>query len=234
MTITFAHRGGRAHERENTITAFRAALARGAEGLESDVRTSADGDVVLIHDARIRLGLRFVRVRSTATERLERAGVHRLDELYEECGTDYELSLDLKDDRVAEPTVAVARRHRAQERLWLCSPDLDLLAALRQRHRDVHLVHSLRVNRIEGPLERHAARLADAGIDAVNFHHSEWTGGLVALYHRFARQAFGWDAQELRHVTSLLRMGIDGVYSDHTDRMVAAVTAWDAHKGARD
>ena len=45
-----AHRGGRAHAPENTIEAMRLGIADGADALELDVRLSADGEVVVIHD----------------------------------------------------------------------------------------------------------------------------------------------------------------------------------------
>ena len=51
----------------------------------------------------------------------------------------------------------------------------------------------------------------------------EWTGGLTALFHRFEVLCFGWDAQHDRILDDLLDAGIDGVYSDHVDRMVDAL-----------
>ena len=54
-------------------------------------------------------------------------------------------------------------------------------------------------------------------------HHSDWTGGLTTLFHRFELECFGWDAQQPRILDALLAMGIDGVYSDHVDRMVDAM-----------
>ncbi len=223
MPISFAHRGGRAHERENSLAAFQAALRRGADGLESDVRITADGELVLVHDARVRAGLRRLSVATTPMAQLERADVVCLRELYDRCGTDFELSLDIKDPAAAEPTITLARDRGAADRLWLCSPDRALLGDLRTPAPDVRLVHSTRAAKIDGSMERHAADLAATGIDAMNLHHSEWTGGLVALFHRFERLAFGWDAQETRQLEALLRMGIDAVYSDHVDRMVGAI-----------
>ena len=46
----FAHRGGCALGPENTMAAFDLGLAAGADGLELDVRLSADGIVVVRHD----------------------------------------------------------------------------------------------------------------------------------------------------------------------------------------
>jgi glycerophosphoryl diester phosphodiesterase len=47
----FAHRGSRGTHPENTIVAFKAALEVGAEAFELDVHTSAEGEVVVIHDS---------------------------------------------------------------------------------------------------------------------------------------------------------------------------------------
>jgi glycerophosphoryl diester phosphodiesterase len=44
------HRGAAAYAPENTIASFRRALEIGAEAIEFDVRRSADGEAVVIHD----------------------------------------------------------------------------------------------------------------------------------------------------------------------------------------
>ena len=48
--LVVAHRGDSAHQPENTLAAFDAALAAGADGLELDLRLTADGTVVVVHD----------------------------------------------------------------------------------------------------------------------------------------------------------------------------------------
>lgn len=48
--LVFAHRGANSLAPENTISAFSAARDRGADGLELDVKLSADGQVVVMHD----------------------------------------------------------------------------------------------------------------------------------------------------------------------------------------
>src|SRR6185295_9518229 len=101
--ITFAHRGARLEEPENTIPAFRRGLEAGSRGLESDAWLSADGEVVLVHDGVVRRGLRRRRVPATTAAELAEFGVPRLADLYSELGTDFELSLDVKDDAVVEP-----------------------------------------------------------------------------------------------------------------------------------
>jgi glycerophosphoryl diester phosphodiesterase len=51
--LIIAHRGDSAHRPENTLSSFASALELGAELVELDVQLSADGAVVVIHDASV-------------------------------------------------------------------------------------------------------------------------------------------------------------------------------------
>jgi glycerophosphoryl diester phosphodiesterase len=222
--IAFAHRGGRAHAPDNTMAAFRKGLELGATGLESDVWLTADGIPVLDHDGLVG------KMRRRPISRLARADlpphVPALADLYDELGSAYQLSLDMKDPAAVDAAVALARAAGpdAAAHLWLCHHDWRVLATWRERFPDVKLVDSTRLRSIrEGP-ERRAAELAKAGIDAVNLHYSDWSGGLTTLFHRFGVCAFAWDAQMERVLVNLVDMGIDGLYCDHVDRMVDAIT----------
>ncbi len=225
--IAFAHRGGRAHAPENTLEAFRLGLRLGATGLESDVWVTSDGVPVLDHDGLVRTR-RLGRLRPVPISAVPRADlpghIPALAELYAECGSDFELSLDAKDNRSAEAVVGVARAAGggAHERLWICHGDWNLLAGWRKDpdFAGVHLVNSTRPKHLRQGAERRAAQLAEAGIDAVNLHYTDWTGGMTALFHRFERLAFAWDAQHERIIREMARMGLDGIYSDHVDRLV--------------
>lgn len=51
MSLLIAHRGASSEAPENTLAAFQRALDIGVDGLELDVHLSADGQLVVIHDA---------------------------------------------------------------------------------------------------------------------------------------------------------------------------------------
>ena len=53
MTLVIAHRGASGYELENTLAAFRRASSMGAAGVELDVHSTADGQIVVHHDAYI-------------------------------------------------------------------------------------------------------------------------------------------------------------------------------------
>ncbi len=230
MTITFAHRGARLDEPENTIAAFERALRAGVTGIETDVWLAADGEVVCSHDATVRRGRRRLRIAESTAAELAELLVPRLADVYETLGTAFECSVDVKSSDAVAALIEVARRYAALERLWVCSPDLELLRPLRIEPA-VKLVHSHRRSAISGPLERHAYELGSMGIDAMNLHHSEWTAGLVSLFHRFDVRAFAWDTQEVRQLRAALRMQVDAVYCDRPDRMVTTVAEWDGRDG---
>jgi glycerophosphoryl diester phosphodiesterase len=222
--IAFAHRGARAHAPENTIEAFLLARRLGATGLESDVWVTADGVAVLDHDGVVGARVRRRSIREVSRTQLP-THIPTLADLYAECGTDFELSLDVKDPDAMQATIDVARAAGpdASSRLWLCHHDWRQVADWRPRFRDVRLVDSTRLRYLRQGPERRAAQLREAGIDAINLHESDWTGGLATLFHRFDVLAFGWDAQFDRVLDNLLGMGVDAIYSDHVDRMMEAL-----------
>jgi glycerophosphoryl diester phosphodiesterase len=224
--IGFAHRGARAHERENTLEAFTLALRLGATGIETDAWLSRDGEVVLDHDGVVGRLLSKRPIREVDRQALPRH-IPTLRELYDAIGTDVPISIDVKDRDAAAAIIDVGRDFgdHVLRNLWLCG-SFDDVAGWRSLDPTVRLVDSTRLKRIkEGP-ERRAARLAELGIDAINLHHSDWTGGMTTLFHRFERYAFAWDLQHERLLRAAIDMGVDAVYSDWSDRMAAALAAF--------
>ncbi len=221
--ILFAHRGASAYSPENTLESFALALKLGATGLESDIWATRDGVLVLDHD-----GVVKSRLRSKPIAEFDRSAlpshIPSLEQLLQHCGTQYQLSLDIKDPVVfetIEQTVANIDESML-ERMWLCHPSSEMLLSKRDSILNCKLVDSTRLAKIkEGP-ERRAANLASSGIEACNMHHTDWNGGLVALFHRFNIVTFGWDMQHESVLENAIRMGLDGVFSDWPDRMIEA------------
>jgi glycerophosphoryl diester phosphodiesterase len=88
--LNIAHRGGASLWPENTLTAFRDAVARGCDGAELDVQLSRDGEVIVFHDYRLKPEIcrgpdgRFLekptpRVKDLTLEGLKKCDVGRAD-----------------------------------------------------------------------------------------------------------------------------------------------------------
>ncbi len=222
--VLFAHRGAKAHARDNTIDAFELAVRLGCTGMETDAWITRDGQVILDHDGwHRRVPRRWIRDMDRADLK---AHIPTLADYYAAVGTELPVSVDVKDPATFGPMVEVARAHDAVDRLWVCHPDLELLREWRDEAPDVRLVNSTSLEAMEFGPERRAAELAAARIDAVNLRQQYWTGGLTTLFHRFDVLCFGWDAQHERQIARLIDMGIDGLHSDYVDRMVAVAATF--------
>ncbi|MEX2208021.1 MAG: glycerophosphodiester phosphodiesterase [Myxococcota bacterium] len=225
--IGFAHRGASADARENTLAAFRLALELGATGLESDVWLTADGVPVLDHDGLTPGGVAIPSVERRALPE----HVPTLAELYETCGSDFELSLDVMHPEAARAVVAVARAAASPARLWLCHWNWRVVAGFRELDPDVRLVDSTRVRVMGSEPGERAERMVALGIDALNLHWSDWTEALGGAFRARGRVLLGWDAQDDTALARLLALGMDAVFSDHVPLMMRAIRAGAATPG---
>lgn len=113
-----AHRGNQVACPENTLAAFRRALADGADIIETDLHVTADGVFVCIHDATVdrttdgtgavaEMTLAQIKALSASYGRPEFASerVPTLAELCRITPPDVALALELKTDRFLEPEV---------------------------------------------------------------------------------------------------------------------------------
>jgi len=221
--ILFAHRGAKAHSPENTLESFELAMRLGATGLETDVWLTRDGHVVCDHDGVVNKRLRRIPIKGFNRHELP-GSIPTLEELFLHCGTGINYSIDVCDESSIEKINELISYIGGDfdKKVWLCSPNYSSLCEWHEKYPNLQLVNSIRLSKIaEGP-ERRCANLASNGIVALNMHYTDWNGGLVALTHRFGLAAFSWDIQHNELLRDALRMGVDAVFSDWTDRMVDA------------
>jgi len=212
-----------AHSAENTLESFELALRLGATGLETDVWLTKDGQVVCDHDGVVKKLLRRIPIKNFNRNELE-SSIPSLEELFGRCGTGVKYSIDVCDESSIDRIHELVSQGGTDfvNRVFLCNPNISLLCQWHEKYPNLQLVNSIRLSKIsEGP-ERRCANLAKHGIVALNMHHTDWNGGLVALAHRFGVAAFSWDIQHVELICDAFRMGVDAVFSDWTDRMADA------------
>jgi len=221
LPLLFAHRGGMALGPENTLATFQQAVRQGVTGLESDVWLTADGIPVLHHGGSVGGFLRRRSIAQIAQTDLPEE-IPTLTQLYQLAGNSVEVSLDVKDPAAVPAVLSLAREFEAIKNLWLCFPHWEEASSWRSLDSDFLLVDSPGKPLLAGQHERRAVQLSEAGFDAINMPETGWTAGHVALFHRFDLRCFGWNAQQPRQIERLMKMRIDGVFSDHPDRLLAA------------
>lgn len=146
--LVVAHRGVPGAEPENTLPSFTLALQQGADVLETDLRFTRDGEIVLFHDdtlGRMTDGdgavseytlaeLKGLRTRAP-DGRLVDAPVPTLAELIEATQTQVPLLLELKDPRFAnrsyaQQLVQLLEQHNMVERSAIVSFHPDYVASV--------------------------------------------------------------------------------------------------------
>ncbi|MFN2537033.1 MAG: glycerophosphodiester phosphodiesterase [Mycobacteriales bacterium] len=194
---------------ENSLAAFQHALSLGVTGLESDVWLDPNDEPLLHHGPLHR----------------EPAPPLALAELFARCGTDFDLSLDMKGPgNTAARTIEVARAAGFDlRRLWLCGGGLRS-AAWRALDPEVRLITDMRWRDAVVGGRRAMAIVRDAGIDAVNLRHGRWSRRLIRNAHEADLLAFGWDVQFPWTMRWAVRRGLDAVYSDRPRLLVEVLS----------
>lgn len=122
--LVLAHRGVHDDADENTLDAFAAAVASGADGIETDVRLSKDGLPVLFHDPK----LRRRKVASMTRAELSRAAGFRVPTLEEAMRRfDVLWDVEIKSKDAVDATLAVLRRLADTRRFFVTSFRRDVL-----------------------------------------------------------------------------------------------------------
>jgi glycerophosphoryl diester phosphodiesterase len=222
MTEVIAHRGASRVASENTTAAFRAAVALGAHGIELDVRRTADGVVVVHHDAALPDGRVIV---ETPWRELPEH-VPMLGEALDACDGAW-VNIEIKnsplepdfdpDDRVAVEVLA----HLAER-----SPGRWLLSSFRLTTID-------RCHRVAPDVPTAWLTLtvgADTPADLVRRGHSAvhpWelmlTADVIARCHNAGLLVNGWTCNDPTRFVELASWGIDGVCTDTPDVLLAAL-----------
>ncbi|KPJ88191.1 MAG: hypothetical protein AMS18_13650 [Gemmatimonas sp. SG8_17] len=124
-----AHRGASGEFPENTLLAFERGLAQGADALEFDVRITADGVPVVIHDSAVdRTTDGTGAVGDWALDglmQLDAGSGQRIPTVAQTLGAfpDVPAIIEVKEAKAADPLAETIRRHGAQSRVLVGSFD---------------------------------------------------------------------------------------------------------------
>lgn len=225
MTIVLAHRGMSTTHRENTLDAFAAARAVGADGVELDVRCSADGVLVVHHDAvladgRVVAGVRaaelpgWVPTLEAALETCRGMVVDaEVKNLVTEPGFDPEES-------VARGTAALLVRMGMTGSAFVSGFSIASVDAAREAEPSVRTGWlTLATYDQADALALAAAR----GHAALQPRHEAVTADLAAAVHGRGLQVHAWTVNDPDRVRLLAGWGVDVVITDVPDRALAAL-----------
>lgn len=244
----FAHRGWHVGDLagwENSLAAFRRAVAEGYRYLETDVRATRDGEVVVLHDPT----LDRTTDHSGAVEQLDWAAVRaarvhgqdplpRLTDLLEEL-PDALLNIDVKADSAVGPVLDVLHRTGAWHRVCLASFSESRLGRLRRAAGPRLLtslgaasVGALRLRSLLPVLPLPPIRGTLAQVPMRGYGIPVVDRAVVRYAHRRALEVHVWTVDLAEEMAALLDLGVDGLVTDRPDVLRDVLRARRAWPGA--
>ncbi len=231
IPLLLAHRGDNFHAPENTLPAFEQAIEKGADGVELDARLTADGHVVVIHDATVeRTTDGKGRVASYTLEAIRRLDASKrfdekfsgtkiplLEEAFETVGRDKLINIELKNyftprDGLVLKVCELIKRHNNHNQILFSSfypPSLKIAAqALPQIPRAL-----LAMRGLAGMWARSFGFMF-GDYQALHPHISDASREQVLRAHRLKRRAHVWTANTSEEIIRLRDWGFDGIMTD--------------------
>lgn len=239
--LIIGHRGASAVAPENTMAAFREAIAAGADGIEFDVRLTKDGVPVVIHDSSLRrTGGVNQRVADLSLEELSKVDVGSwfksgsfagetvpsLAELFELFQTnDRSLYLEMKCDSpveyrpLAEACCRMIDKYSFKERVVVECFQLPALEVLKEI--DPEIKTAALFDRVFMD-QSIVTRAIEIGAMAVALHHRLGRKGLVEKSKQAGLHVAVWTVDDPIWIDRARAIGIDALITNNPVRMVKA------------
>ncbi|ARB45511.1 glycerophosphodiester phosphodiesterase [Alloalcanivorax xenomutans] len=230
------HRGARGEAPENTLAGFQVAVAAGAGEIELDVRLSADGHLIVLHDSDLKrttgqkgharhftlaqLNLMDARVNTPGWH--STVGVPSLREVVALCGPAMRFQFEVKGaDRAILHQLAHQLTHMIdqdglRERVVITSSHTGFLrmVATMAPHLERGYVSEYRYQQ---PTRRAAA----LGCRWLMPHHSLVSPRLMRSARRRGLKVSTWTVNDLNEAERLARLGVDGIITDFPTSFLA-------------
>lgn len=235
--LVISHRTQMGTMPENTLAGIDAALAGGADAVEIDVRATADGELVLMHDATLERTVGDARPPSEVSleefralevlDPFDDAGpqpVPTLDETLACVAGRGLLVIELKEAALEERVAAAIRRHQAADWSWIWSFQPGVVDASRAAMPEVPawLTISSRSATYLGDVDpfEFAPRVGAAGLSV---SHRDITPELVDRARRRGLLVATWTVNEPDDLGRVCDAGVDAICGDFPDRTLAAI-----------
>jgi glycerophosphoryl diester phosphodiesterase len=223
IPLAVAHRGLHTSCPENSLAAFSAAIAAGAQGVELDVHASGDGILFVHHDPVIELdGVRHeisrLDSRTVTGHRLDGdSGIPTLDQALELTGSRCDVFVEIKALGIEETVARCLRRH---------APNVDRFAVHAFDHRIVkrmlELMPSVRTGILQvSNLVDTVAAMRRAGASDLWQHRDFIDAALVNDVHAAGGRVIAWTSNTENEWERFAAIGVDAICTDVVDAYVA-------------
>jgi glycerophosphoryl diester phosphodiesterase len=233
--LIIAHRGGALESTENTLAAFQRAFRVGADGIETDIRLTRDGVVVVYHDdyfgrveglpqaQRTRLISDMTYAELTAQTLIpvgEDTGGRRVPTLNDLLAQihgpllNIELKRCAKFDDLVKKTIAILRDYAALDRIVLEAPDLDTAKKLRKGLGQRLKLHINPEYNHTVPLRESLKTLLKFKPHSVSISYKLLSRDMVESAHRAGVEVWVWTVNDNGVAERMRELGVDAIKTD--------------------
>lgn len=238
--VIFGHRGAKAHAPENTLESFRLAFEQGADAIELDAKLSADGEVMVMHDATVdrttngkgRVGsltlaeMRALDAGSSFSEKYRGEKIPTLDEVFESEGEKGIINVELTNyygrrDNLAEKVCEVVKRHRLEDRIIFSSFFAYNLKKTAELLPNVPR-GLLALDGWKGVWARSFGFMFGE-YQALHPYLNDVDHQQIKRVHRLKRRVHVWTVNAAQDMVRLKDWGVDGIFTDDPQTAVRAL-----------
>lgn len=234
--LIIAHRGGARESTENTVEAFQRAARIGADGIETDLRLTRDGVVVIYHDeifGRVEGLPKPLQTRQVADMTYAELRANPLQPVGDDSGKRYAptledvltkvtsglLNIEIKRgknfDELVDKTIAVLKTHRnALDRVVLEPPDLKTAEKLRKELGESLKLHLNPAYDKTVPFEESLLKVLKFKPHSVSINYKKVSMELVELAHRSGVEVWAWTLDSPEIAQALWALRVDAIKTD--------------------
>ncbi|MDQ3095163.1 MAG: glycerophosphodiester phosphodiesterase [Actinomycetota bacterium] len=215
--LIYAHRGASASNPENTLAAFEAAIRIGADGIELDVRMTADGVPVISHDAGLHRAWAIDRAiggLSLAELRVTAPAIPTFAEVLALVDGRCHLDIEIKEAGVEGPVLQLLK-DLPRGRWAISSFDWDVLREIRGLDESAELW-------VLCPAASAGAVEAADGLDATTLaiEQTAVTLEVVERLSGLGRRVMAWTVNDPARAADLASCGVDAICTDDPAMMI--------------
>lgn len=227
LFVNYAHRGASEYMPENTMSSFRMGFEMGANGVETDVKLTADGIPVLFHDdttdrATGKPGsiseLKYDELSNYPVIKNGKSDkIPTLEEFLSEfADKDITFAIELKQEGTAKAVADLIYKYGIEKKVFVTSFKYDELLAIRK------YAPTLKTGRLTKNIsDEHLARLRSDGIEEFCPQAELVTAELVDKCHRLGFNVRAWGVSNEELMKAVYNAGADGMTVNFPDKLTA-------------
>ncbi len=242
-TLVIAHRGGAKESTENTIEAFQRAARIGADGIETDLRLTRDGVVIIYHDdifGRVEGLPKPLQTRPVAemtyaelrANRLQGVGddsgnrhVPTLEDLLTKVKTgllNIELKRSPKFDDLVDKTIAILKGSPALDRVVLEAPDLKTSEKLRKELGERVKLHLNPGYDTTVSYQESLEKVLKFKPHSISVNYKKVSLELIEKAHNSGVEVWAWTLDSPEWAQALRQLGVDAIKTDVPTKLIEA------------